>query len=139
MNAEGALRKIGLLQRITAEHGAYLGEAEAAARLVLLLRERYEVKEDEIRPIAPPSSPMTWAYWQQLGDEFDLKLSRFGGRASVELRDDARLIIRLDGGCWHIEGRSPQGWHQIARGSGLEAARNYLTKLVPRRYTFLNS
>ena len=142
MDAKEALRKIELLRRITPERGASTAEAAAAARLARDLLERYQLErdqEDETRPNFTPPQPPTWAYWEQLVNEFGFALKPFGGRASVELPSHARLIIRLDGGRWYVEGRSRQGWQHLASGVGVEPARHYLVTDTPRRYTFLHS
>ena len=141
MNRKEAHRKIELLRRITPDRGASTGEAEAASRLARQLKERYglDLDQEDNRPNVTPHQPLTWTYWGQLVDELGLNLSRFGARATVELQNHTRLIIRLEGGRWYVERRSRQGWQQIASGTGVLAARDYLTKQVPRRYTFLRS
>ncbi len=154
MDAKEALRKVELLRRITPDRGASAGEVATASRLAKELMRRYglgqlqteaecnrfgEYEEAGLRTDAMPQQSSTWSCWQQLANGLDLNLRCFGGRASVELWNGSRLIIRLDGARWHVERRSPQGWQQLAKGTGVEAARHYLTKLAPRRYTFLHS
>ncbi len=135
MNAKEALRKIELLRRMTLERGASTAEAAAATRLARELSERYGLERDreDIRPNIPPRQSLTWAYWEQLVGEFGFDLRTFGGRASVELPNQTRLIIRLDGSRWHVEGRSRQGWQQLTSGTGVEAARHSLREQLARR------
>ncbi len=141
MNVDEARRKIELLRRITMERGASTAEAAAATRLAQELSERYGLKpgQEDIRPNIPTRQSLTWVYWQQLVRDFGFDLKTFGGRASVELPNQMRLIIRLDGGRWQVEGRSRQGWQQLAKGTGVEAAKYYLSKQAPRRYTFFSA
>ncbi len=159
MDAKEALRKVELLRRITPDRGASAGDVATASRLVSELMKRYglgqyegtglqteaecnrfgQYEKAELRTEVRPQQSPTWSCWQQLANGLDLNLRCFGGRASVELWNGERLIIRLDGGRWHVERRSSQGWQQLAKGTGVEAALHYLTKLAPRRYTFLHS
>jgi hypothetical protein len=141
MNVEEARRKIELLRRLTPERGASTAEAAVATRLARELEETYglDTEREDLRPDIPARQSLTWVYWEQLVGEFGFDLRTFGGRASVELPNEIRLIIRLDGGRWYVEGRSRQGWQQLAKGTGVEAARHYLNKQAPRRYTFLHS
>src|ERR1700722_16546048 len=78
MTVEDALRKIALLRRVS--------EDKAAHRLQKALMERYEIKPQEV-PEGPTRTPfrLNWDYWRELLDEFDLRLTHFGGRGSAEV------------------------------------------------------
>ena len=135
MRIEDALRKIRLLRRLVPENGASEAEAETASRLVHTLMERYSIGREDLRPVATPSSRMTWVYWEQLLAEFGINLNRFGGRASASLGSDARIQIRLAAGQWQIQQTSPTGWKIVVRDFGLESMRAYLAKYGPRTYS----
>ena len=96
MTVEDALRKIALLRRVSADKGALAAERETAHRLQKALMERYAIKAQEV-PEGPPTTPfrLHWDYWQELLDEFDLKLRHFGGRGSAEVGSNMIAYIRL--------------------------------------------
>ena len=135
MRIEDALRKIRLLRRLVPENGASEAEAETASRLVRTLMERDSIGREDLRPVATPSSRMTWVYWEQLLAEFGINLNRFGGRASASLGSDARIQIRLAAGQWQIQQTSPTGWKIVVRDFGLESLRAYLARYGPRTYS----
>jgi hypothetical protein len=95
MRVEDALRKIQLLRRLIPANGASEAEAETATRLAQTLLEKYCIRSEDVRPIATPSSQMTWVYWEQLLAEFGMSLDNFGRRASVRLGNGALIVIRL--------------------------------------------
>jgi hypothetical protein len=135
MKIEDALRKIRLLRRFVPENGACEAEAETAARLVRNLMERYSIGIEDSRPVASPSSRMTWVYWEQLLAEFGISLNRFGGRANALLEGGTLIIIRLSTGQWQIQQTSPTGWKIMTRDFGLESLRAYLAQYGPRAYS----
>lgn len=137
MRVEDAVRKIRLLRRINPESGASKFEAETATRLVQTLMERFSIGKEDVQPVATPRSRMTWVYWEQLLAEFGIALDRFGGRASASLGNDARVVIQLSTGRWHVQQVSPEGWTIVARDFGLESLREYLAKHVPRSYSLV--
>ena len=108
MKVEDALRKIALLRRISADKGALAGERETAYRLQKMLMERYAIKAQEIAD-APKARPfsLNWDYWKELLNEFDLSLTHFGGRGSVEIGINIIAHIRLAANEWWIEERTP--------------------------------
>jgi uncharacterized protein DUF2786 len=138
MRVEDALRKIRLLRRLVPENGASEFEAETASRLVQALMDRYSIGKADVQGVPSPRNRMTWVYWEQMLTEFGIGLDRFGGRASVTLGSDARVVIQLASGHWHLQQASPQGWKTAVRDSGLESLRAYLTKHGPRSYSLVN-
>jgi hypothetical protein len=135
MRFEDALRKIRLLRRFVPDNGASEAEAETASRLVHALMERYSIGKEDLRPVASPSSRMTWVYWEQLLAEFGISLNRFGGRASASLGNGALIVIRLTANQWHLQQSSPKGWEIIVRDFGVESLRAYLAKYGRRVYS----
>ena len=57
---------------------------------------------------APPTTPfrLHWNYWDELFDEFGLRLTHFGGRGSAEIGNNIIAYIRLATNQWWIEERS---------------------------------
>jgi hypothetical protein len=135
MRFEDALRKIRLLRRFVPDNGASEAEAETASRLVHALMERYSIGKEDLRPVASPSSRMTWVYWEQLLAEFGISLNRFGGRASASLGNGALIVIRLTANQWHLQQSSANGWEIIVRDFGVESLRAYLAKYGRRVYS----
>jgi hypothetical protein len=135
MRFEDALRKIRLLRRFVPDNGASEAEAETASRLVHALMERYSIGKEDLRPVASPSSRMTWVYWEQLLAEFGISLNRFGGRASASLGNGALIVIRLTANQLHLQQSSPKGWEIIVRDFGVESLRAYLAKYGRRVYS----
>ena len=135
MRFEDALRKIRHLRRLVPENGASEAEADTAERLVRNLMERYSIGREDLRPVASPSSRMTWVYWEQLLAEFGISLNRFGGRGSASLGSDALILIRLTANQWHLQQSSPNGWEILVRDFGVESLRAYLAKYGPRLYS----
>jgi len=135
MRFEDALRKIRLLRRFVPDNGASEAEAETAGRLVHALMERYSIGKEDLRPVASPSSRMTWVYWEQLLAEFGISLNRFGGRASASLGNGALIVIRLTANQWHLQQSSANGWEIIGRDFGVESLRAYLAKYGRRVYS----
>ena len=138
MTVEDALRKIALLRRVRTDNGAVPAEAENAYRLMKVLMERYALKPQDIPDAAPPATPfrLHWNYWQELLDEFDLQLNRFGGRGSTEIGKNIIVYIRLATNQWWIEERSPRGWNTTVRDNGLDSLRAYLKVHAPKTYSF---
>jgi hypothetical protein len=137
MRVEDALRKIRLLRRLVPENGASEFEAETAGRLVQAMMDRYSIGKEDVQGVARPRNRMTWVYWEQLLAEFGLGLDRFGGRASATLANDARVVIRLASGHWHVQQASPEGWKIAVRDFGLESLRAYLAERGPRPYSLV--
>jgi hypothetical protein len=135
MRVEDAVRKIRLLWRVNMERGASKFEAETATRLVQTLMERFSIGKEDLQPVVTTRSRMTWVYWEQLLAGFGIRLDRFGGRASASLGNDARVVIQLSTGRWHVQQVSPGGWTTAAQDSGLESLRAYLAKYGPRSYS----
>ena len=83
MTVEDAMRKIALLRRVSADKGALEAERETAYRLQKVLMERYAIRAQEV-PEGASRTPfrLNWDYWQELLNEFDLRLTHFGGRGS---------------------------------------------------------
>ncbi len=137
MTVEDALRKIALLRRVSADKGAQAAERETAHRLQKVLMERYAIKAQEV-PEGPPTTPfrLHWNYWQELLDEFDLKLRHFGGRGSAEVGSNMIAYIRLATNQWWIDEKTPRGWQTTVRDNGLDSLRAYLKEHAPRTYSF---
>ena len=137
MKVEDALRKIALLRNISSDKGAMAAEKETAYRLQKVLMERYAIHAGEV-PDAP--SPMafrlSWSYWQELLDEFGLRLDRLGNRGSAMVATNSKVYIRLDQSQWWTEERSPKGWQTKVREQGLESLRKYLDEHAPKNYSF---
>ena len=137
MTVEDALRKIALLRRVSEDKGALSAEREAAHRLQKALMDRYAIKPQEV-PEGPARTPfrLNWDYWQELLDEFDLRLTRFGGRGSSEVGKNMIVFIRLATNQWWIEERTPTGWKPTIRDNGMDSLRTYLKEHAPKTYSF---
>jgi len=97
MKAEDARRKIALLRRVNAENGAGAAEEATARRLLKALMDRYEIKPREVRAAAPTSTVrLTWIYWQELMNEFGLRLDQFGHRGNAAFANHSKVYIRPD-------------------------------------------
>ncbi|MGA7873359.1 MAG: hypothetical protein WCA22_20925 [Candidatus Binatus sp.] len=138
MTVEDALRKIALLRRISTDKGALAAERATAHRLQKVLIERYAIRAQDI-PDAPPTTVfrLSWSYWQELFEEFDLRLNHFGSRGSANVGNNSIAYIMLATNQWWIEERSPGGWQTTTRGGGVESLRKYLKDHAPRSYSFL--
>jgi len=139
MKAEDARRKIALLRRVNTENGAGPAEAETARRLLKVLMDRYEIKPREVRAAAAPKTTarLTWIYWQELMNEFGLRLDQFGNRGSAAVGNNSKVYIRLDENRWWVEENRPGGRQQTtARNLGVESLRKYLKEHAPRGYSF---
>ena len=138
MTVEDALRKIELLRRVSADKGAVPAEREAAYRLQKVLMERYAIKAKDGPDAAPANaSRLSWSYWQELLDEFDLRLDRLGNRGSVTVGSILKVFIRLDKSDWWVDQKSPSGWKTTVRDRGIESLRTYLKEHAPKSYSFL--
>ena len=138
MTVEDALRKIALLRRISTDNGAVAAEAETAHRLQKALMERYAITTQDIRDASPKTVfRLNWGYWQDLLDEFGLRLNRFRGRGSVKVGTNRIAYIKLVANQWWVEERSPGGWHTTVRDRGVESLREYLKEHAPKSYSFL--
>ena len=80
---------------------------------------------------------MNWGYWQELLDEFGLRLNRFGNRGSVEVGTNSVVYITLNTNQWQVEERCPGGRQTKVRDRGIDSLRTYLKEHAPRSYTFL--
>ena len=85
MTVEDALRKIALLRKVSTDNGALPAERETAYRLQKALMERYAITDQQIPDVSPTATifRLNWGYWQELLDEFGLRLNRFGNRGSI--------------------------------------------------------
>ncbi|MFZ2059456.1 MAG: hypothetical protein WAU82_00450 [Candidatus Binatus sp.] len=139
MTVEDARRKIALLRRVSTDKGALAAEREAAYRLQKALMERYAIKDQEIPDGQTTSRPfsLNWDYWKELLGEFDLSLTHFGGRGSVEIGRNIIAHIRLAANEWWIEERTPRGRQITVRDRGFDTMRTYLKEHAPRGYSFL--
>jgi len=137
MTAEDALRKVALLRRISTDNGAVAAEVENARRLQQALMKRYAIKAQDIRTASTTTVfRLTWVYWQELLNEFGLRLDQFGNRGSAAVGSSVKIYIRLDKNQWWIEEKSAGGWQTTARNLGVESLRKYLKERAPRSYTF---
>ena len=137
MKVEDALRKIALLRKISTDKGAMAAERETAHRLEKVLMERYAIHAREIPDAAPTTaSRLSWSYWQELLEEFGLRLDRLGNRGSAMIGSNSKVYIRLDQSQWWTEERSPNGWQTKVREQGLESLRKYLNEHAPKNYSF---
>lgn len=141
------VRKIEALERIKTDPGAFPGEAENAERLRRKLAGRLPARalEDSVKAATTVAvetastagtCPSTWYYWEELLGELGLRLSRFGKRGSVSLGPIGVLHIKLETGCWRVEGRSSARSRVPSEGSGLESLRRYLISNGLRPYSF---
>ncbi len=138
MKAEDARRKIALLRKVNTSNGAGPAEEATARRLLKALMDRYEIKPREVRAAAPTApARLTWIYWQELCNEFGLRLDQFGNRGSAAVGNNSKVYIRLDENRWWIEETRPGGRNQTtARNLGVESLRKYLKEHAPRSYAF---
>jgi hypothetical protein len=137
MTVQDALRKIELLRKISIDKGAVPAERETAYRLQKVLMERYAIKPLDIPEAAPTTtSRLSWSYWQELLDEFGLRLDRLGNRGSVAVGNNRKVHIRLDKNQWWIEERSSSGLRTTVRDLGIESLRSYLKEHAPKSYSF---
>ena len=133
MTVEDAQRKIALLRRICVDKGALPAERETAYRIQKLLMERYAIKPQDIPDPSPtPAFGLTWSYWQELLEEFGLRLERLGNRGSAAVGYNRRVYVRLDKSEWWVEERSKSGWQTKVRNCSIESLRNYLKAQGPR-------
>jgi hypothetical protein len=137
MKVEDALRKIALLRRVSEDKGALAAEREAAHRLQKVLMERYAIKAQEV-PEGVSTNPfrLNWDYWRELLDEFDLRLTHFGGRGSAEVGKNMIVYMRLATNQWWIEERTPTGCKPTIRDNGMDSLRTYLKEHAPKTYSF---
>ncbi len=139
MTVQDALRKIALLRKVSEDKGALVAERETAHRLQKVLMERYAIKAQDVPEGAPAQATpfrLNWDYWRELLDEFDLRLTHFGGRGSAEVGKRMIVYIRLATNQWWIDEKSPPGWNTIVRDNGLDSLRAYLKEHAPRSYSF---
>ena len=138
MTVEDARRKITLLRRVSIDKGAEPAERETASRLQKALMERFAITDQEI-PDAPPTTifRLNWGYWQELVDEFGLRLNRFGNRGSVEVGSNSVVYITLSTTQWRVEERCTGGRQTRVRDRGIDSLRAYLKEHAPRSYSFL--
>ena len=137
MTAEDALRKVALLRRINTDNGAMAAEAETARRLQAALMTRYAIERKDVQAASPTTvSRLTWTYWDQLLEEFGLRLDQFGNRGSAAIGNKSRVYIRLDENRWWVEASSPGSRQITARSWGVESLRKYLKEHAPKSYTF---
>ena len=138
MTVEDARRKITLLRRVSTDKGAEPAERETASRLQRVLMDRFEITEQQI-PDAPPTTifRLNWDYWQELVDEFGLRLNRFGNRGSVEVSSNSVVYITLSTTQWRVEERCAGGRQTRVRDRGIDSLRGYLKEHAPRSYSFL--
>jgi hypothetical protein len=138
MTVEDARRKIALLRKVSADNGAVPAERETASRLQKALMERYAISDQDIRDAQPTSIfRLNWSYWQELIDEFGLRLNRFGNRGSVEVGSSSVVYISLSSNQWRVEERCAGGRQTKVRDRGLDSLRAYLKEHAPRSYSFL--
>ncbi len=137
MTVQDALRKIALLRKVSTDKGAVPAERETAYRLQKVLMERYAINPRDVPETAPTTTfRLSWSYWQELLDEFGLRLDRLGNRGSVAVRNDRKVHIRLDKSQWWVEEKSSSGWQTTVRDLGVESLRSYLKEHAPKSYSF---
>lgn len=138
MTVEDARRKIALLRNLSGDKGAQPAERETASRLQKALMERFAITDQPI-PAAPPNSifRLNWGYWQELVDEFGLRLNRFGNRGSVEVGSNTVVYVSLNTSQWRVEERRAGGRQTKVRDRGIDSLRAYLREHAPRSYSFL--
>jgi len=138
MTVKDARRKIVLLRNVSTDKGAEPAERETASRLQKVLMERFAITDLQI-PDAPPTTifRLNWDYWQELVDEFGLRLNFFGNRGSVEVGSNTVVYISLNTSQWRVEERSVGGRQTKVRDRGFDSLRAYLKEHAPRSYSFL--
>jgi hypothetical protein len=146
MDYQDVLRKIEALRRIKLEYGAYPGEVQNAERLRRKLADRLSARAEKAglktatavavdTASAARPRPPTWS-WKDLLGELGFRLSRFGKHGTVSLGPIGVLHIKLETGCWRVEGRSSTRSRVPSEGSGLESLRRYLISNGLRPYSF---
>jgi hypothetical protein len=138
MTVEDALRKIELLRRLSTDKGAVPAEREAAYRLQKVLMERYAIKRQEVPEGAKTNAfRLNWTYWQELFDDFDLRLNHFGNRGSAEVGRNSMVYITLGDSQWRVDDRTKAGgWQTTVRDKGIDSLRAYLKEHAPKSYSF---
>jgi hypothetical protein len=137
MTVQDALRKIELLRKISTDKGAVPAERETAYRLQKVLMEHYAINARDVPEASPTTAfRLNWSYWQELSDEFGLRLDRLGNRGSVAVGSNRKVHIRLDKSQWWIEEKSSSGWQTTVRDRGVESLRAYLKEHAPKSYSF---
>jgi hypothetical protein len=137
MTVEDAMRKIALLRKISTDNGAGAAEAETAHRLQKALMQRYAIKAQNVPETSPTTAfRLNWSYWEELLEEFGLRLGRLGNRGSAAV-GNSRVYIRLDRNQWWVEESFPAGRQTTARDCGIESLRKYLNEHAPRNYSFV--
>jgi hypothetical protein len=127
-----------LLRNVSVDKGAEPAERETASRLQKALMERFAITDQQI-PDDPPTTifRLNWGYWQELVDEFGLRLNRFGNRGSVEVGSNTVVYISLNNSQWRVEERCVGGRQTKVRDCGIDSLRAYLKEHAPRSYSFL--
>ena len=111
MTVEDALRKIELLRKVSSDKGALAAERETAHRLQKMLMERYAIKGGDVPDPAPATATrLTWIYWDELIEEFGLRLTHFGNRGSAQVGSNIIVYVRLATSQWWADVKSPTGW-----------------------------
>jgi hypothetical protein len=137
MKLEDAIRKIRRLREYSVDRGASEAETATASNLAEQLMKRYGIGGEYIRAASerPVFHQVNWFAWQQLFDSFGLELRRFGKRGSATV-GKTTIFVRGDTGEWQVQRPSGDGWDVFVKDSGLESLRSYLSKNIPRTYTF---
>lgn len=138
MTVEDARRKIALLRKVSIDKGAEPAERETASRLQKALMDRFAISDQQI-PDAPPTAifRLNWGYWEELADEFGLRLNHFGSRGSVQVGSNSVVYITLNTGQWRVEERCAGGRQTKVRDRGIDSLRAYFKEHAPRSYSFL--
>ncbi len=88
-------------------------------------------------PSPPPAFRLSWSYWQELLEEFGLRLERLGNRGSAAVGYNSKVYVRLDKSQWWVDERSASGWQTKVRDCSIESLRTYLKEHAPRSYSLL--
>jgi hypothetical protein len=139
LNREAALRKVGLLRRVSSERGATPSEVENATRLADRLADTLQ-PEDLVRIKREPrlNTHRSWVYWEQAAREYGLSLNHFGSRGNLRV-GDSLIVIDFDRQLWTVKQGSSAGYREVMRKTGLDSFRQFLQLKVPRRYSLTNA
>jgi hypothetical protein len=103
------------------------------------LMERYAISDQQIPDVSPTATifRLNWGYWQELLNEFGLRLNRSGNRGSVEVGTNSVVYITLDTNQRRVEERCPGGRQTKVRDRGIDSLRTYLKEHAPKSYSFI--
>jgi hypothetical protein len=137
MDAQATLRKLKLLATVREGRGFTSAEVECAQKISQRLSERIPQPDNELVVIRRRKSARSWGYWQQIAEEFGLRLRRFGSRGTIAIVENKHIVaIRADDASWMAQRLSSGGWETVARGTEPASLRKYMATHVFRGSMF---